>query len=43
MKSSLNYPNWNSDIRINDSYGTANRFAAGMWMNQGGESPVYLV
>lgn len=34
---------WNSDIRMRDSYGAANRCAAGMWMNQGGESPVYLV
>jgi hypothetical protein len=22
---------WNSDIRIKDSYGTANRFTASMW------------
>lgn len=34
---------WNSDIRIKDSYSAANQFAAGMWMNHGGESPVYLV
>jgi hypothetical protein len=33
---------WNSDIRIKDSYGTANQFASGMLTNQGGESPVYL-
>jgi len=30
---------WNSDIRIKNSYGATNRFAAGMWMNQGGEGP----
>ena len=34
---------WNSDIRIKDSYGATNKCAAGIWMNQGGESPVYLV
>jgi hypothetical protein len=42
FSSELRYP-WNSDIRVKDSYGTANRFGPGMWMNQGGESPVYLV
>ncbi len=35
--------NWNSDIRIKDNYGAANGFPTIMWMNQGGESPVYLV
>ena len=34
---------WNSDIRTKSNYSVAKEFAEIIWVNQGGESPVYLV
>jgi hypothetical protein len=34
---------WNSDIRTKNNYGAAKELAWIMGVNQGGESPVYLV
>jgi len=34
---------WNSDIRTKNNYGAAKELAVIMEVDQGGESPVYLV
>jgi hypothetical protein len=34
---------WNSDVMTNDNYGAINLFGAVMSVNQGSESPEYLV